>query len=72
MKRVFLQAPEYCLPHTISSILIQLMFEELLASPTLILTPYRKPFQEMNIQLAFSSLNTFGLPVEDRKHIRKN
>lgn len=63
MKRVFLQAPEYCLPHTISSILIQLMFEELLGSPTLVLTSYRKPFQEMNVRLDFSSLNTLGLPL---------
>lgn len=39
------------------------MFEELFATPSLILTSYRKPLQEMNVQSAFFSLNTLGLQV---------
>lgn len=61
MKKTFLLASEYLLLHTVSNILTQLMSEELFAAPTLVLTSYRKPLQEMNVQSAFFSLNTLGL-----------
>lgn len=39
------------------------MSEELFAAPSLVLTSYRKPFQEMNIQLDIFSLNALGILV---------
>lgn len=62
-RKTLLRVSEYWLPHTISNILTQLMLEELFAAPTLVLTSYRKPLQEMKVQAAFSSLNTLSLQV---------
>lgn len=71
-EKTFLQASEHHLIHTVSNIPTLLMFEELFAAPTLVLTSYRKLLQEMNVQPAFLSLNSLGLQVYDRKYTRKN